>query len=115
MQYSLGYQGENSGFHFAVQTVRADSNYRDAASLYGGSAPALRSESAVAGMNLNRAGTINFSYVETRYPDSSSNRYAGAYWGKSLGDWGSLNISYNRNLNNKIGRASCRERMCQYV
>src|SRR3546814_11359388 len=50
-------------------------------------------------MNLNRAGTINFSYVETRYPDSSSNRYAGAYWGKSLGDWGSLNISYNRNLN----------------
>jgi len=97
-QYSLGYQWQNRRFNFTANTIRSNAGYRDVASLYG-LPPALVTESAVAGVSLDRVGTVSLSYVHSLYPDSSSNRYAGAYWSKSLGGSMTLSASYNRNLN----------------
>lgn len=96
-QYSLGYQWQGPVFNFSARTIRSDSSYKDVAALYS-SPPALTTDSAVAGLNLDKMGTLSLSYVQSRYPDSSSNRYAGAYWSKSIGDSMTLSASYTRNL-----------------
>lgn len=98
-QYGLGYQWQNRNFNFGMNTIRSDSAYRDVASANGSLPPARISESAFAGVNLRQLGTLNLSYVRTRYGSDQSNRYAGVYWSKSLGNRATLSASYNRNLN----------------
>lgn len=117
-QYSLGYQWQSRHFNFGMNTVRSNERYRDVASVYANSSLPRVSESAVAGVSLDKLGSLNLSYVHTRYGNTpatyydydtytyygdstgaSSNRYAGVYWNKSLGRRATISVSYNRSLN----------------
>ncbi|MFT0545415.1 fimbria/pilus outer membrane usher protein [Allopusillimonas ginsengisoli] len=120
-QYSLGYQWQSRRFNIGMNSVRSNGQYQDIASAYSTSSIPRVSESAVAGVSLDKLGSLNVSYVHTRYGkgmasaydyngsafdgytyysgSATSNRYAGAYWSKSFGGRATLSVSYNRSLN----------------
>ncbi|NYT75969.1 fimbrial biogenesis outer membrane usher protein [Alcaligenaceae bacterium] len=122
-QYSLGYQWQSRRFNIGMNTVRSNEHYRDIAAVYSNSSTPRVSESAVAGVNLDKLGSFNVSYVHTRYGKAmvspysygsgvynnytyygdgggaSSNRYLGLYWSKSFGSRATVSVSYNRSLN----------------
>lgn len=106
-QFSVGYQWQGQRFHVALNTLRTSKSYRDAAAIEDGQLPTRVSESAVAGINLGRLGSLNANYVRARYAapwggNAYSNqlvsKYAGVSWSKSLGSRALINISYNRSL-----------------
>ena len=97
--YSLGYQWQSRRFNFGVNTIRSEPDFRDVASLHASSRHAEVMESATVGASLDTLGSLNLSYVHTRYPDEADNRYAGLYWSKPLGRRVTVSASYNRNLN----------------
>lgn len=120
-KYSLGYQWQNRRFNIGMSTVRSSENYRDVASVYSNSSTPRVTESAVAGVSLDKLGSLNLSYVRTRYGKNipsayyyngsnnnaytyyssaaTSSRYVGAYWSKSFGNHATVSLSYNRSLN----------------
>ncbi|WP_188074628.1 fimbria/pilus outer membrane usher protein [Pusillimonas sp. ANT_WB101] len=120
-KYSLGYQWQNRRFNIGMNTVRSTEDYRDVASVYANSSTPRVTESAVAGVSLDNLGSLNLSYVHTRYGNNiptayyysgsnnnaytyysstaTSNRYVGAYWSKSFGNHATVSLSYNRSLN----------------
>lgn len=103
-QAGIGYNWRNERYNFSLDTVRTFDDYRDIATRYG-QAPARRSDRALVGFSMGRAGSLGVSYVALKYPDEASSRYASAYYSKSLGQRSSLNLSVNQNLEDSSDRS----------
>ncbi|MEO7067196.1 MAG: fimbria/pilus outer membrane usher protein, partial [Rhodanobacter sp.] len=95
-QLNMGYNWSNSRFDFAVNGMRASRGYRDVASIYSGPPPSV-SASAQAGFNTVGMGSFGVSYVHLSY-QQQTNRYASAYWFRSLNQRMSINFNINQNL-----------------
>lgn len=102
-QFNLGYSWTNNHYNFAVNGTRASSGYRDVASLYGGPPPHV-SASAQAGYNTQGLGSFGFSYTHLEY-QQQTNRYASAYWFKSVGRGATINFNVNQNLDSTRDRS----------
>lgn len=102
-QLSLGYSWTNNHYNFAINGMRASSDYRDVASLYGGTPPHV-SASAQAGYNTQRLGSFGLSYTHLEY-QQQTNRYASAYWFKSVGRGATINFNVNQNLDSTRDRS----------
>lgn len=102
-QFSVGYHWNDNFFNFGLNALKASSGYRDVASLYGSPPPRLTA-SAQAGINTIRFGGLGLSYVHLRY-EAQTNRYASAYWYKSIGRAVSLNFNVNQNLDQRRDRS----------
>lgn len=103
-QYSLGYSWTSSRYNFGVNGMRADDDYRDTASLYGGPPPEL-SASAQAGFSTDHLGSFGLNYVHLRYQQQPASRYASAYWYKSAGRRMTLSLNVNQNLDQRRDRS----------
>lgn len=95
-QFSLGYHWANDRFNAGFDAIRASDGYRDVASLYGAPPPHLTA-SAQAGFNTVRLGSFGVGYTQLSYQQQTS-RYASAYWFRSIGSRGSINLNVNQNL-----------------
>ncbi len=96
-QAEVGYDWRNEHFNFSLDTRRSFGNYRDIASLYS-LPPPRRVDHVLAGLMLGHTGSIGLSYVALQYPGEPSDRYASAYYYRSLGPRVALNFSVNQNL-----------------
>lgn len=103
-QAKLGYNWRNERFNLSLDTVRSFDDYRDIGSRYS-LAPPKRSDRALAGLMLGRAGSLGVSYVALEYPEQPRSRYASAYYSKSLGPRVSFNLSANQNLDEDRDRS----------
>lgn len=102
-QYSLGYNWSSERLNLGVNGTRASGSYRDVATLYGSTIPRLSAQ-AFASYNFDRLGNMGVSYLDLSYPQQSTNRYANAYWYKSIGRSLSLNFSISQDLNIRRNR-----------
>jgi outer membrane usher protein len=103
-QAELGYNWRNERFNFSLDTLRSFGDYRDVASRYS-LPPPRRSDRALAGLMLGRAGSLGVSYVSLEYPGQPRSRYASAYYYRSLGPRIALNLSGNQNLDDHRDRS----------
>lgn len=97
-QYGLGYRWSGESFNFSTNTVVTSGDYHDVATRYGQPPPAL-SSSTVVGYNFGNAGNLSLSYLQFRYPQESTARYANASWFKAVTDNVFINASFNQNVN----------------
>lgn len=102
-QFSAGYSWTDNFFNIGVSGTKASSGYRDVATLYGSPPPRL-TVNAQAGINPRNLGSFGLSYVHLRYEDQT-NRYASAYWYRSVGRRVSLNFNVNQNLDQSRDRS----------
>ncbi|MES2051238.1 MAG: fimbria/pilus outer membrane usher protein [Pseudomonadota bacterium] len=101
VQASLGYQWISRYFNTAINTLRADSRYRDIASLNG--APVTRlSDSAYVGFDT-RFGQFGFALLRQQYTGSAISRFASLSWSKQLARNGSLTVNFNRSFGDQTG------------
>jgi len=98
--FNLGYSWRDSRFNFAVEGTRTQDSYRDVASLYGAPVPD-RSGRASVGYGTELLGSFGLSYLYLRYPAEQATRYVTAYWSRSVGQRGSINVSVNHDLNDR--------------
>ena len=103
-QAGIGYNWRNQRFNFSVDTVRTFDDYRDIATRYG-QRPPSRTDRALAGFSMGRAGSLGVSYVALKYPEQPRSRYASAYYSRSLGQRSSVNLSVNQNLEDSRDRS----------
>ncbi|SFN28497.1 fimbria/pilus outer membrane usher protein [Variovorax sp. OV329] len=96
--FNMGYSWRDQRFNFQLEGTRTNDSYRDVASLYGAPVPD-RSGRASVGYGTDLLGSFGLSYLYLRYPNEVATRYATAYWSRSIGQRGSLNVSFNRDLN----------------
>ena len=96
--FNLGYSWRDNRFNFALEGTRTQDSYRDVASLNGAPVPD-RSGRASIGYGADQLGSFGLSYLNLRYPGEQATRYVSAYWSRSIGQRGSLNVSINRDLN----------------
>lgn len=98
--FNFGYSWRSNQFNLALEGTRTQGDYRDVASLNG--APgADRSGRASVGWGTEQLGSFGLSYLYLRYPGEQATRYVAANWSRSLGARGSVNISLNRDLNDR--------------
>lgn len=102
-QYGLGYNWSNTRFNIGINGTRTIGDYSDLGSRYGSSMPRLSAQ-AYASYNFNRLGSFGLSYLDLSLPRQSEERYANAYWYKSVGRWVALNFSVSQDLNNRRNR-----------
>ncbi|MES1978556.1 MAG: fimbria/pilus outer membrane usher protein [Pseudomonadota bacterium] len=101
MQASLGYQWIARYFNASINTLRADANYRDIASLNG--APVTRlSDSAYVGFDTS-FGQFGFALLRQQYTGSAITRFASLSWSKQLSRYGSLTVNFNRSFGDQTG------------
>ncbi|MES2400762.1 MAG: fimbria/pilus outer membrane usher protein, partial [Pseudomonadota bacterium] len=101
VQASLGYQWISRYFNTSINTLRADSRYRDIASLNG--APVTRlSDSAYLGFDT-RFGQFGFALLRQQYSGAAISRFASLSWSKQLARNGSLTVNFNRSLGDQTG------------
>lgn len=102
-QYGLGYTWSNSRLNFGLNGTRTYGDYRDVGTRYGSSIPKLSAQTYVS-YNFDYIGGLGVSLFDLHIPQQTAERYASAYWYKSLGRRASLNVSYSEDLNNKRNR-----------
>lgn len=102
--YALGYSWRNDRINFSVDEVHTRGEYSDVATLYGPPPPRVSGQ-AVAGYSTDHLGSFGVSYVQLRYPQQDANRFASAYWTKSIGRSSSLSLSFNQNIGNAANRS----------
>jgi len=103
-QTALGYVWNNGRFNVSADSQRTQGDYRDVASLYGPPPPET-SERALAGFTTSAFGNLSLSYVRLSSRESSSSRYAGAFWSQSFARGWSANLSVNQNLDDDRDRS----------
>lgn len=103
-QAGVGYNWRNDRFNFSLDTLRTYGDYRDIASRYS-LAPPERSDRALAGLTLGKAGSLGVSYVALKYPGQPRSRYASTYYSKSMGRRASFNLSANQDLDDHRERS----------
>lgn len=104
-QYSLGYNWSNERFNAGFNSTRTHGDYRDLGTLYGSVMPRVSTQGYLS-YNFNRIGNLGFSYIKLAIPQQAAQRYASAYWYKSLGRWAVLNLSVNQDLDNSRNRTA---------
>lgn len=102
-QYGLGYSWTNTRLNFGLSGTRTYGSYRDVGTLYGSAIPKLSAQTYIA-YNFDYVGDLGVSLFDLNIPKQSTQRYASAYWYKSIGHRTSLNLSYSEDLNNKRNR-----------
>lgn len=102
-QHSLGYQLQRGAYSLGWNTQRANRRFRDVASRYG-SSPALRSDSAYAGVSVASIGNFSVNYARFEAADRSGARYAGLSWSRSLFRGATLSLAATQNLNDRRDR-----------
>ena len=102
-QYGLGYSWSNSRLNLGFNGTRTYGDYRDVGTRYGSSLPKLSAQTYVS-YNFDYIGGLGVSLLDLQIPKQSTERYASAYWYRSLGHRASLNVSYSEDLNNKRNR-----------
>ncbi len=103
-QAQFGYTWRNDHFNFSLDSTRTFGSYRDVAAAFG-RAPPRRSNRALAGVMLGRAGSLGVSYVEQRYPGEERTRFASGYYFLALGRRCSFSLSANQNLDDHRDRS----------
>ena len=102
-QYGLGYSWSNNRFNFGLNGTRTYGNYRDVGTRYGSALPRLSAQTYLS-YNFDYVGGLGVSLLDLQIPRQSTERYASAYWYRSLGRRASLNLSYSEDLNNRRNR-----------
>lgn len=103
-QYSAGYQLQRGPFSLGGRTQRTVGDYRDVASLYGGT-PVLRSDNAYTSFDMRTWGNVALNYVQLQVPDQPRYRYGGASWSRSFSHGISVSLSANQNLDLRSDRS----------
>ncbi|TDX19970.1 outer membrane usher protein [Buttiauxella sp. BIGb0552] len=103
MLYSLGYRWIGSNFNFSTSTIATAGDYRDIASRYGSAPPSLNSN-VVVGYNMPSYGNVSLSYLQYRYPQETSVRYAGANWYAAVANNIYLTAGVNQNVDDSRDR-----------
>lgn len=98
--FNLGYSWRNNRFNLGLEGTRTQGDYRDVAAL-NGAVPADRSGRASVGWGSEQLGSFGLSYLYLRYPGQQASRYVSTYWSRSIGTRGSLNLSFNQDLNDR--------------
>lgn len=101
----LSYDWTDGRFAVGLESTRTFGDYRDVAAQYGAS-PARASERAVFGFNSAAAGSFSVGYVHLRHRGADDSRYASAYWSRTFGGRVSLNLGFNRNLDDTDDRSA---------
>lgn len=102
--YSIGYRWTGGRFSFAASTTATTGNYHDVATHYGAAPPELNSN-AVIGYDTGYFGNVSLSYLQFRYPQESSIRYANANWFKPVSDNFFISAGLNQNIDNSKDRS----------
>jgi outer membrane usher protein len=102
-QYGLGYSWSNNRLNFGLNGTRTYGDYRDVGTRYGSALPRLSAQTYLS-YNFDYVGGLGVSLLDLEIPKQSTERYASAYWYRSLGHRASLNLSYSEDLNNKRNR-----------
>lgn len=100
-QYSAGYEWQGERLSVNLSTLRRDASFKDIGTLQGSPLP-LRTTQAFIGWSLKH-GQVGASYVRQDYRDGPRARYAGLSWSQSLGRYGYLTVSGNRDLDRTMG------------
>lgn len=95
--YGWGYQWQNNRFHINANLKKAQSTYRDVASLYGSDIPESN-QIVSTGVNLERWGQLGASYIKLKYFNQPSSRYLNVYWSKQVSNSVSVALNYNKDL-----------------
>ena len=103
-QYGLGYTWSSDRLNLGVNGTRTTGNYRDIGALYGSSVPRLSAQASVS-YNFDHFGALGVSYLPLDIPLQNRERYANAYWYKSLGRRLSLNLNVSQNLDQHNDRS----------
>lgn len=98
--FNMGYSWRNNRFNLGLEGTRTQGDYRDVAAL-NGAVPADRSGRASVGWGSELLGSFGLSYLYLRYPGQESSRFVTTYWSRSIGTRGSLNLSFNQDLNDR--------------
>lgn len=98
--FNLGYSWRNNRFNLGLEGTRTQGDYLDVAAL-NGAVPADRSGRASVGWGSEQLGSFGLSYLYLRYPGQQASRYVSTYWSRSIGTRGSLNLSFNQDLNDR--------------
>lgn len=104
-QYSLGYSWSNERFNTGFNSIHTRGDYRDLGTLYGSVMPRVSTQGYLS-YNFDRIGNLGFSYIKLAIPQQAAQRYASAYWYKSLGRSAMLNFSVNQDLDNSRNRTA---------
>ena len=92
--------GGNQHLFSSLQITRANSAYRDAASLYDTQRPQV-SGRALLGYSHRLLGNFSGGLVYLRNFDERAQRYASAGWSRELNGRGTLNLNLNHNLDDR--------------
>ncbi|CAM5434781.1 Outer membrane usher protein OS=Eoetvoesiella caeni OX=645616 GN=DFR37_106145 PE=4 SV=1 [Eoetvoesiella caeni] len=103
-QYTLGYQLQRGIFSLGANTQRSAGNYRDVASMYGG-VPTIRNDSAYAGVDTGKFGSLSVNYVRLQQADQPRYRYGGVSWSRAFDHGVMLSLSANQNLDDRGDRS----------
>lgn len=103
-QHGVGYEWQGSRLTVNLATQKRNDGFRDAASLEGSVLP-LRTDRAFFGVNVGR-GQIGTSYVRQDYRSSPRASYASLNWAYSLGWYGNISLSFNRDLDGDGGNGA---------
>jgi outer membrane usher protein len=101
MQRGLGYQWSSQRFNLSLNTLRANDNYRDVASLHNAPPPRI-SDSAFMGMG-SPWGQFGLGLIRQQYAGAESTRFASLSWSRQLGAKSTLSLSANRRLSGERG------------
>lgn len=103
-QYTVGYQLQRGIFSLGANTQRSTGNYRDVASMYGGT-PTQRNDSAYAGVDTGKFGSLSLNYVYLQQADQPRYRYGGVSWSRAFDHGVTLSLSANQNLDDRGDRS----------
>ena len=98
--FNFGYSWSSDRFNVSMEGTRTQDSYRDVASLNGAPVPD-RSGRVSVGYGADLLGSFGVSYLYLRYPTQEATRYVSAYWSRSIGQRGSINLSLNHDLNDR--------------
>ena len=93
----LGHTWNNQSFFTALQGMRANHSFRDAASLYDVVRPKA-SGRAMLGYNDKKLGAFNIGLLYLSSYGNKTQRYATAGWSRNLGGQGAISLSVNHDL-----------------
>lgn len=103
-QYTVGYQLQRGKFSLGANTQRSSGSYRDVASMYGG-APTTRNDSAYAGLDTGKFGSLSLHYARLQQANQPRYRYGGVSWSRAFDHGVSLSLSANQNLDDRSDRS----------
>ena len=99
VQSGLSWNWNNRTLNTSINHVQRSSRFRDISAM-DGSSQATREDSAFIGWSLPTIGTLGTSWIDRKYP-SSSTQYAGLSWSKTFSKHLSISASLTQALEDK--------------